>query len=87
MDQDRCIEWHYIAPGKPQQNGYVESFNGRLCDECLNETLFASLGHARSALRNWRYDYNHVRQHSGIGGLMPAFVARLLVQSRQNGAP
>jgi putative transposase len=39
--QDRQLEWHYIAPGKPQQNGYVESFNGRLRDECLNETLFA----------------------------------------------
>jgi putative transposase len=49
--QERPIEWHYIAPGKPQQNGYVESFNGRLRDECLNETLFVSLGHARSVLR------------------------------------
>jgi hypothetical protein len=48
--QDRRIKWHYIAPGKPQQNGYVESFNGRLRDECLNETLFASLAHARSVL-------------------------------------
>src|SRR3546814_8237171 len=43
--QERPVEWHYIAPGKPQQNGYVESFNGRLRDECLNETLFVSLGH------------------------------------------
>jgi len=48
--QDRKIEWHYIAPGKPQQNDYVESFNGRLRDECLNETLSASLSHARSVL-------------------------------------
>ncbi len=75
--QDRQIEWHYIAPGKPQQNGYVESFNGRLRDECLNETLFASLSHARSVLRAWRYDYNHVRPHSGIGGLTPADAAPL----------
>jgi putative transposase len=63
--QDRQIEWHYIALGKPQQNGYVESFNGRLHDEGLNETLFASLSHARSALSGWRHDYNHVRPHSG----------------------
>lgn len=83
--QDRQIEWHYIAPGKPQQNGYVESFNGRLRDECLNETLFASLGHARSVLRAWRSDYNHVRPHSGIGGLTPADAARRLVQPRPEG--
>lgn len=83
--QDRAIEWHYIAPGKPQQNGYVESFNGRLRDECLNETLFASLGHARSVLHRWREDYNHVRPHSGIGGLTPADAARRLVQPRPQG--
>ena len=44
--QERRVEWHYIAPGKPMQNGFVESFNGRLRDECLNETLFTSLPHA-----------------------------------------
>jgi putative transposase len=70
--QERGIEWHYIAPGKPQQNGYVESFNGRLRDECLNETLFASLAHARSVLARWRDDYNHVRPHGGLGGMTPA---------------
>jgi putative transposase len=75
--QDSGIEWHYIAPGKPQQNGFVESFNGRLRDECLNETLFASLSHARSVLNAWRHDYNHVRPHSGIGGLTPATAGRL----------
>ncbi|MFS0774251.1 IS3 family transposase [Sphingomonas sp. 1P08PE] len=83
--QDRPVEWHYIAPGKPQQNGYVESFNGRLRDECLNETLFVSLGHARSVLRLWRDDYNHVRPHSGIGGLTPADAARRVVQHRPEG--
>lgn len=67
--QDRSIEWHYIVPGKPQQNGYVESFNGRLRDECLNETLFASLAHARAVLARWRDDYNHVRPNGGIGGM------------------
>ena len=83
--QDQRIEWHYIAPGKPQQNGYVESFNGRLRDECLNETLFVSLGYARSVLRLWRDDYNHVRPHSGIGGLTPADAARRVVQPRPDG--
>jgi putative transposase len=69
--QDRGVEWHYIAPGKPQQNAFVESFLGRFRDECLNETLFRSLGHARAVLSSWRADYNHVRPHSGLGGLIP----------------
>ena len=47
--QERKVEWRYIAPGKPTQNAFVESFNGRLRDECLNETLFTSLGLARTA--------------------------------------
>ena len=55
---DMRIGWHYIAPGKLQQNGYNESFNGRLRDELLNETLFRSLGHARTMLEDWRRDYN-----------------------------
>ena len=52
------VGWHYIAPGKPNQNAFVESFNGRLRDELLNETLFTSLAHARVALQAWRTDYN-----------------------------
>src|SRR6188508_536386 len=55
------VGWHYIAPGKPQQNGFVESFNGRLRDELLNETLFKSLPHARAVLEAWRRDYNEQR--------------------------
>ena len=65
---------HYIAPGKPQQNGFVESFNGRLRDECLNEEVFASLAEARAVIERWRLDYNHVRPHSAHGGLTPAAV-------------
>ncbi len=83
--QERQIEWHYVAPDKPQQSGYVESFNGRLRAESLNETLFASLIHARSVLSGWRDDHNHVRPHSGIGGLTPADAARRVVQSRPHG--
>jgi len=70
--QDRAVEWHYIAPGKPTQNAFVESFNGRLRDECLNETLFTSLHHARVELEIWRQDYNHVRPHSAHNGKTPA---------------
>lgn len=66
------VAWHYIAPGKPNQNAFVESFNGRLRDELLNETLFSSLAHARVMLQTWRTDYNHARPHSSLGWLTPA---------------
>ena len=73
--QERQIAWHYIAPGKPQQNAFIESFNGRLRDELLNETLFSSLAHAREALSFWKDDYNTIRPHSGLGNLTPAAYA------------
>jgi putative transposase len=60
------IAWHYIAPGKPMQNGYMESFNGKLRDECLNEHVFSSLGQARRIIEAWRIDYNEVRPHSSL---------------------
>ncbi len=63
--------WHYIAPSKPQQNAYVESFNGRLRDEVLNETLFCSLSHAREVLEHWRRDYHEQRPHSKLGWMTP----------------
>ena len=75
--QDSGIEWHYIAPGKPQQNAFIESFNGRLRDELLNETLFSSLAHARAVLTEWRLDYNTIRPHSSLGNLPPAHYAEL----------
>jgi putative transposase len=66
------VDWHYIAPGKPIQNAFIESFNGRLRDEFLNETLFSSLAHARVMLTSWRADYNVNRPHSGLGWQTPA---------------
>ena len=75
--QETQIGWHYIAPGKPTQNAFIESFNGRLRDELLNETLFASLDHAREALADWKEDYNTVRPHSAIGNVPPAVYAKL----------
>jgi transposase InsO family protein len=72
------VEWHYIAPGKPMQNGYVESFNGRMRDELLNETLFLSMDHARVQIAAWVEDYNQERPHSALGyETPPAFVAKL----------
>ncbi len=73
--QDRAVAWHYIAPGKLQQNAFVESFNGRLRDECLNETVFTSLRQARAVLAAWRADYNHVRPHSALGGRAPGWLS------------
>lgn len=69
--RDTGVAWHYIAPGKPTQNAFVESFNGRLSDEYLNETLFSSLREARDGLQEWREDYNRHRPHSELGNLTP----------------
>ena len=75
--QEHGVEWHYIAPGKPMQNGFVESFNGRLRDECLNEHLFANLTEARQIIEAWRIDYNTNRPHTSLNGLTPTeFAAR-----------
>jgi len=76
--QDHRIDWHYIAPGKPMQNGYVESFNGRMRDELLNESLFTSLSHARAVIAAWIYDYNTARPHSSLGYQTPAAHAEIL---------
>jgi len=69
--EDSQINWHYIAPGKPMQNDFVESFNGKLRDECLNETLFEDLHHVRHILADWKHDYNHIRPHSSLNGQSP----------------
>ena len=71
------IEWHYIAPGKPTQNAFIESFNGKLRDELLNDTIFASLADARVALASWKTDYNTVRPHSALGNVPPTTFAKL----------
>jgi len=65
------IELHFIQPGKPVQNAFVESFNGRFRDECLNEHWFFSLNEARTVIEDWRIDYNEYRPHSSLGELTP----------------
>jgi len=69
--QQHTVEWHYIAPGKPMQNGFVESFNGKRRDECLNEHLFTSYRQAQDLINTWRNDYNLNRPHSSLNGLTP----------------
>ncbi|MFW8588856.1 IS3 family transposase [Rhizobium beringeri] len=84
--KDHKVEWHYIAPGKPMQNGYVESFNGRMRDELLNESLFFGLDHARSAIAEWAEDYNHFRPHSSLGYQTPADYAGTIAVTGSNAA-
>jgi transposase InsO family protein len=72
------IDLRLIEPGKPNQNAYVESFNGRLRDECLNEHWFTSLAHARAVIEAWRREYNDERPKRSLGGLTPAQYAKQL---------
>jgi putative transposase len=71
------LAWHYIEPGKPVQNAFIESFNSRLRDECLNEHVFVSLTEARRTLAAWRYDYNFLRPHGSLCALTPNEFAML----------
>lgn len=79
------MRWRLLAPFhcKPTQKVCIESFNGRLRDELLNETLFSSLDHAREMLAIWRDDYNTVRPHSAIGNVPPAIYAKLSAPEKQ----
>ena len=75
--QKTKVGWHYIAPGKPMQNGFVESFNGSFRDEWLNETLFSTLADARHHISLWKEDYNVNRPHSSLGNLTPREYAKI----------
>jgi len=72
----RGVELRFIDPGKPMQNAYVESFNGKFRDECLNQHWFASLAEARVTIEHWRVDYNELRPHQGLAQRTPAEFAR-----------
>lgn len=74
--RDRKVRLHFIQPGKPTQNAFIESFNGRFRDECLNEHEFPTLPHARELIESWRLDYNANRPHKSLGNLTPEEFAR-----------
>ena len=76
--KEQKIRWEYIEPGKPQQNGNIESFNGKLRDECLNENWFPSLNEAKRVIEKWREHYNTERPHSSLRGLTPNELASQL---------
>jgi len=65
------VDLHFIKPGKPTENAYIESFNGRLRDECLNANVFYELTQAKRIIEEWREDYNNWRPHSSLGNLSP----------------
>jgi putative transposase len=67
----KSIKLNFITPGKPVENAYAESFNGRLRDECLNTNWFMNLKHARNVIEDWRRDYNEVRPHSSLKNMTP----------------
>jgi len=81
--QIKGIRHILTQPGRPMQNGYVESFNGKFRDECLNEHYFDSLAEARLLIASWHEDYNQVRPHSSLGRIPPAAFA---AQCRQHAA-
>ncbi len=74
--EEQDIRWDYIQPGKPYQNGYIESFNGKLRDECLNEHIFVNLQEAKRLVETWREEYNKRRPHSSLNGKTPDEVAQ-----------
>lgn len=78
----RGVDLRLIEPGKPNQNAYVESFNGRFRDECLNEHWFTSLLHARAVIETWRREYNEERPKKVLGGMTPAAYAKQLADVR-----
>ena len=81
--QENRVAWHFIAPGKPMQNGFCESFNGRMRDELLNESLFFGLDHAKMRISVWTDDYNQRRPHSALGYIPPAACAANLTTAAQ----
>lgn len=79
--QEENVKWSYIQPGKPMQNGFVESFNGKLRGKCLNENIFETITEARILVERWRKDYNEQRPHSSLGGLTPEAYARQMART------
>ncbi|MGD9874715.1 MAG: integrase core domain-containing protein [Kiritimatiellia bacterium] len=81
------VKLRFIEPGKPRQNGYIESFNGKLRDECLNEHWFTSPEDARQIVEDWRMDYNRIRPHSALKGMSPAEFAAAEFSPALDSAP
>jgi putative transposase len=83
----RGVQLEFIRPGRPVENTFIESFNGRLRDECLNDNLFFSIDDARRKLEAWRTDYNTVRPHSSLGDRSPRELLEAHRQEATGGSP
>ena len=83
----RGVALDFIRPGKPVENAFIESFNGRLRDECLNVYSFESIAHAQAVISAWRDDYNHHRPHGALGHLTPSEYAERRQQPTSEAAP
>jgi len=81
------IQLEFIRPGKPTDNGHIESFNGKLRDECLNVNLFFNLGDARDKLEEWRRNYNEIRPHRALGGMPPNEYAKAATRNQERSTP
>lgn len=84
---ERGVRLFLIQPGKPNQNAYIESFNGRFRDECLNEKWFMTLPHAKALIGQWQREYNEERPKAGLAGLTPGAYARQLARKTDNLTP
>jgi putative transposase len=82
---ERGVRLSFIRPGKPVENAYIESFNGRFRDECLNEHWFLTMAHARRVIESWRIEYNTERPHSSLGDLTPEQFATRAAEGREAG--
>jgi putative transposase len=76
------VQLHFITPGRPTENAYVESFNGKFREECLNEHCFRDMAEARATIETWRCDYNEQRPHSSLGGLSPTLFAATMLATK-----
>jgi putative transposase len=79
------VSLSFIRPGKPNENAYIESFNGKFRDECLNEHWFVTMKHAREIIESWRIEYNTEREHSSLGTLTPAEYAKMILDREKKG--
>lgn len=80
--RDNEVLQYFIEPGKPTQNAYCESFNGRFRDECLNQNWFMTLEEARLIIRSWRREYENIRPHSGLKGKTPRMAAEAFLTTQ-----
>jgi len=81
---EKGVKLHFIQPGKPTQNAYVESFNGKFRDECLNDNWFSTMQQAKDIIEKWRLDYNEARPHSSLGGISPSeFLKTIAVKNQE----